>query len=561
MWANTDFFWGEKMANNRFDLQFDFKGNIGPITNSINKLRENLNGINLPDSFATNFTKMFGKLENEVKNFEAITKNGFNNIADVNKAQTAFSRISKMINQITLEVGRVKGIEPERLLPKEIQSRTENLRKKLAAVQKQANKKTELGEKIEKQNEAIKDQNDLLDELKRRRETLNKKIKSSSGSIGSQTKKKNAAIANREGIVAEMTVLEGQKGGKSSARYKELNAELTRLNSTIKNCDSEITRLTTEINKNKTTIASLDDKINDTNNTITNLKTKLTELKNTKITPEGLTELRTELGKIKGVNIAQIPVDLDKIEQEINSLEANDLEKLIPVLKQIANATNQVDTAMNGAKTAFQGTVDEADKLDESAQQVENLRNQVLQFFTLTNSVQLLKRAINSALSTVKELDATMTEAAVVTDFSISEMWEQLPTYTKQASQLGVAINELYGATTLYYQQGLKTNEAMEIGIETMKMAKIANMEATQATEAMTAALRGFNMELDKTSAVRINDVYSELAAITASDTNQIATAMSKTASIASSANMEFETTAALLAQIIETTQEAPKAA
>ena len=36
---------------------------------------------------------------------------------------------------------------------------------------------------------------------------------------------------------------------------------------------------------------------------------------------------------------------------------------------------------------------------------------------------------------------------------------------------------------------------------------------------------------------------------------------MSKTASIAASANMEFENTAALLAQIIETTQEAPDTA
>jgi ATP-dependent helicase/DNAse subunit B len=36
---------------------------------------------------------------------------------------------------------------------------------------------------------------------------------------------------------------------------------------------------------------------------------------------------------------------------------------------------------------------------------------------------------------------------------------------------------------------------------------------------------------------------------------------MEKTASIAASANMEFETTAALLAQIIETTQEAPETA
>lgn len=66
-------------------------------------------------------------------------------------------------------------------------------------------------------------------------------------------------------------------------------------------------------------------------------------------------------------------------------------------------------------------------------------------------------------------------------------------------------------------------------------------------------------MELNQVSAQRINDVYSELAAITAADTHEIGVAMSKTASIAENANMEFETTAALLSQIIETTREAPE--
>ena len=88
----------------------------------------------------------------------------------------------------------------------------------------------------------------------------------------------------------------------------------------------------------------------------------------------------------------------------------------------------------------------------------------------------------------------------------------------------------------------------MGVGIETMKMARIANLEAGDATQYMTAALRGFNMEVNETNAMHVNDVYSELAAITAADTSQIATAMSKTASIAKAANMEFETTAALLA-------------
>lgn len=87
-------------------------------------------------------------------------------------------------------------------------------------------------------------------------------------------------------------------------------------------------------------------------------------------------------------------------------------------------------------------------------------------------------------------------------------------------------------------------------------MARIAGLNAEDATQRMTNALRGFNMELNETNAQRINDVYSQLAAITAADTDQISTAMTKVASLANSANMEFETTAAFLSQIIETTQE-----
>jgi TP901 family phage tail tape measure protein len=126
---------------------------------------------------------------------------------------------------------------------------------------------------------------------------------------------------------------------------------------------------------------------------------------------------------------------------------------------------------------------------------------------------------------------------------------------------LGVSIKSAYESATLYYQQGLKTNEVVAMSNETLKMARIAGLSAEDATNKMTAALRGFNMELNETSAQRISDVYSELAAITASDVDEISSAMTKTASIAASAGMEFETTAAFLSQIIETTRESAETA
>ena len=48
-----------------------------------------------------------------------------------------------------------------------------------------------------------------------------------------------------------------------------------------------------------------------------------------------------------------------------------------------------------------------------------------------------------------------MTETAVVTDFSVGDMWEKLPEYTKLANELGASTLGAYETTTLFYQQGM----------------------------------------------------------------------------------------------------------
>ena len=175
--------------------------------------------------------------------------------------------------------------------------------------------------------------------------------------------------------------------------------------------------------------------------------------------------------------------------------------------------------------------------------------------------MNLFKRAIRSAFNTIKDLDKVMTETAVVTQFDVSDMWDQLPEYTKRANELGVSIHSAYESATIYYQQGLKTNEVIALSNQTLKMARIAGLDAADATDRMTNALRGFNMELNETNAERVADVYSKLAAISASNVDEISTAMTKVASLASNANMQFETTAAFLSQIIETTRESAETA
>jgi len=71
----------------------------------------------------------------------------------------------------------------------------------------------------------------------------------------------------------------------------------------------------------------------------------------------------------------------------------------------------------------------------------------------------------------------------------------------------------------------------MALTEQTLKMARISGLGYAEATDYMTNAVRSFKMEM--TDASRVVDVYSAVAASSATSVTELATAMSKTASSA----------------------------
>ena len=309
--------------------------------------------------------------------------------------------------------------------------------------------------------------------------------------------------------------------------------------------DSQLNSINSEIDTQKKLVEALDDEWKALGNNeapvlFEKIKTLLGELGINIKDIGDQKDLETLLNRFETFNTAQI----EDFDREIDNL-SNSFKELSPEAENIQQEINKTSDSFNLAT--------------QKAQELASLKSQVLSFFTITGAIQLFRRAVQSAFETVKELDEAMTEIAVVSDFSVGDMWKQLPRFTEQANQLGKSIRDVYGATTLYVQQGLDLDNSLKLANETLKMAAIAGMDASDATDAMTSALRGFNMELNETSAQKVNDVYSELAAISAADTQEISTAMSKVASLAHNVNMEFETTASFLTQGIEATREAPE--
>ncbi len=272
-----------------------------------------------------------------------------------------------------------------------------------------------------------------------------------------------------------------------------------------------------------------------------------------------ITNLENGFNQLKQSNgINSLILQLSQLKGQLTGAAAQAVEKLIQDFTQMGKATEQSSTDL---RKFFQETNASTRSTVQLNSELDQLKNRVTYFFGLANGVALFRRALRDAINTTKELDAVMTQTAVVSDKTVGDMWKTLPQYSKEAKKLGAAIKDVYSAQTLYVQQGLNMNDAMDLGVETLKMARVAGIDAAEATNSMTAALRGFNMELNESSAIRINDVYSKLAQTTASDVQEISIAMSKTAALANSANMSFENTAAFLATIIESTREGAETA
>lgn len=324
--------------------------------------------------------------------------------------------------------------------------------------------------------------------------------------------------------------------GKINSTFKTLSNST--INTFFKNID--IGRLDLAANN----LDKIEQQVKELNNT--DLNTWFNQLKT------GFIQLTSDAG-IQGTTHA-----VEELKQKLATVEANTLQNLINGFKEGKISAEQFQQELTKTVTAEHEL---AQAQAQTNKEIDQVKSRIQYFFGLNNAINLVKRAIRGAVDTVKELDAAMTETAVVTDHTVSDMWAKLPEYTKRANDLGVSTLAAYKSATLYYQQGLNDEQAAALSVETLKMARIAGLEAAEATDRMTNALRGFNMELNEVSAQKVDDVYSQLAAMSASNVDEISTAMTKVASLAHNANMEFETTAAFLAQIIETTRESAETA
>lgn len=355
----------------------------------------------------------------------------------------------------------------------------------------------------------------LLSKIKEKRDTAQK----TSDSVGQEYKQTEAEVQKAQ---AEANKLFDQYE-KGDAKLKNKRDEINTLNSEVQKLEQDIKKEEANIKKNE----------------------KIIE------TSQKLSKQASDMAD--GTDVARQIKDL---ETRLQQLEAQ-LRDCVDEMQNGKKALENLGGDSKNAEKDIQNLNKQLDALTATEQKISNVQSAIRQWFGFNEVINLTKRTVSDAVDHIRDLDKVMTEIAVVTDMDQDDLWQQIDTYSKIAQEYGVSTVGVYEVSQLYYQQGLGMTETMQLTEETLKMAKIAGIDYSDATDYMTVAIRGFKMEMS--DAQNVVDVYSNIAAITASDTEELAVAMSKTASSAEAVGSSFEHTTAMIALMVETTREAPQ--
>lgn len=539
---------------------------VSQIKKAAGDIENALGGITLPKNISNTLTKNLEKMKLEMTRLDQILA-GDVTASSSKEALSAAQKILKAYADIKVAVAQIANLPDSQFKKLFPESVAENIEKANRALEK-------YNSNLEKYNKGIATRKGNITKWQNREAEAQSKL------AAEQAKPTNATVNGQvytakelrdQASAAQKEIDEAQKKMQqwynAKAERENLSEGQKRKSSTYRQIANELDTAKKKLQEFINAQATVQDSSAITRfvNQIAEAQTKIKDaqkaLQDFQTQNSGSADfsaLRTELEKL-GIDMSQFPQDVNGAKVAIAQFISGELTKLQSQMNGVVSATNNGAGAFDGYADGANRARDAVRQLNNQERELQQFQSRVEYFFGFNNSVQLLKRAVRDAIDTVKDLDAVMTETAVVTDFSVGDMWKQLPKYTDEANKLGATVKGAYETLTLFYQQGLNQNQAWDLGIETMKMARIAGLDYANATDLMTSALRGFNMELNQVSSQRVNDVYSELAAITASDVEELGVAMSKTASLANSANMEFETTAALLAQGVEATREAPE--
>lgn len=310
------------------------------------------------------------------------------------------------------------------------------------------------------------------------------------------------------------------------------------------------------------------------------LKTTLDSSGISKLQAE-IKKTQTELKKLSEQNIisdsamgtaqAQLSKFSKILNQSFNSkIGMLDLSKVNKLMGENALSIGKISTAFSMAGTkgevAFNNILGRVGKIDTGLKSMTKTTDKIMNTFgntvrwgVIASGFQSIMNSAHEAVQYVKDLDTSLTNIMMVTDYSKEQMNEYAKSANEAAKALGSTTVAMTDATLVFAQQGFDLNKSDQLAQLSTKLANASQQDTATTSDQITAYMNAYGLDSNIEKLSSALDSWAEVANVSAADVQELATASQKAASTANTVGVNMDQLAAQIATIESVTREAPE--
>lgn len=308
----------------------------------------------------------------------------------------------------------------------------------------------------------------------------------------------------------------------------------------------------------------------------------------TKLDSSGLTKLQTEIQKIelslqKNANRGLLSSsEVEKARTQLEglgtaltkafnpSLGTLDLTKLQSNLKGTEVTAEGLGRAFQLAGTqgevAFNDLIGQLGRLDTGLAQSNSALDKMFTTFSNTFRWGLVSsffsnfmNSIHQSVDYVKELDDSLTQIMLVTDYNRDAMNQYAKSANEAAKAVSMTTTGMTNASLVFAQQGYDLNQSQELATLSAKLANASQQDTATTSDQITAYMNAYGLQNSMEELTQQMDNWALIANISAADVSELAQASQRAASMANTVGVSGEQLAAQIATIESVTREAPE--
>ena len=227
------------------------------------------------------------------------------------------------------------------------------------------------------------------------------------------------------------------------------------------------------------------------------------------------------------------------------------------LVKTFSTAGVAGQQAFNQMAAALGSTEAKVSRMSTTVTKMFNTFQNTLRWGITASIFETASNSIGRAVDYVKDLDRSLNDIRIISGYNAEDMNKFADSANKAAQALGKTTTEYTNASLIYIQQGKTLEESNSLANLTLKTANVTGQATAEVSEQLTSLMNGYQISVDNMEASV--DKLAKVAAVSASDLEELATAESKVASTANALGVSQDQLVSQLSTIISVTRQAPE--